>query len=149
MSVGLDLLESLQEVDSTRMGFIGHSYGGRTAMFAPVCDKRIKVGVCNCGSTNYRDMLKNDTGIQFDFVVPGFMEYGDLEDVVRLVEPASLLILGTDQDKWSLGIEIMCEYAKSAFVKGTLEYRVYPGKHQFTEQMREHAYKFLDDRLKG
>jgi dienelactone hydrolase len=136
-------------VDSSRIGFIGHSYGGRTALFAPAYDRRFKAAVCNCGSTNFKDMLKHDTGIQFDFVIPGFLVHGDPEDVVRLVEPASLLILGTDQDKWSLSIDTICEYAGSAFVEGVLEHRVYPGGHEFTEEMRDHAYRFLDDRLGG
>lgn len=149
MSVGLDLLESLPEVDGSRMGFIGHSYGGRMAIFAPVFDRRIKAAVSSCGSTKFKDMLQHKTGIQFEFVVPGFLKYGDLEDVVRLVEPASLLILGTDLDKWGLGIEKMCEYARSAFHKGTLAYRIYPGKHEFTHKMREKAYQFLDENLKG
>jgi hypothetical protein len=92
-------------------------------------------------------MLKHDTGIQFDFVVPGFLEHGDLEDVVRLIEPASLLILGTDDDKWSLGIEAMVEYARSAFNKGTLAHHIFPGKHQFTKPMREQAYQFLKEQL--
>ncbi len=149
MSVGLDLLTSLPEVDRSRIGFIGHSYGGRMALFAPVYDRRIKTAVCNCGSTNFKDMLRHDMGIQFDFVVPGFLEHGDLEDVVRLIEPASLLILGTDDDKWSLGIEAMVAYARPAFHRGTLAYQIFPGQHQFTPPMREQAYAFLDDRLKG
>lgn len=148
MSVGIDLLASLPEVDSSRIGFIGHSYGGRMALFAPVYDRRIKTAVCNCGSTNFQDMLRHDTGIQFDFVVPGFLEHGDLEDVVRLVEPASLLILGTADDKWSLGIEEMVEYARPAFSQGTLAYQIFPGQHQFTPPMRARAYQFLDRQLK-
>ena len=149
MSVGLDLLASLPEVDSSRMGFIGHSYGGRTALFAPVYDRRIKTAVCNCGSTNFKNMLKHDTGIQFDFVVPGFLDHGDLEDVVRLVEPASLLIQGTVDDKGSLGIEEMVEYARPAFRQGTLAYRVFPGQHEFSQPMRQYAYEFLDEQLKS
>ena len=89
-------------------------------------------------------MLAQDTGIQFDYVVPGFLAWGDIEDIVRLVEPSHLLILGTDTDKWSQDIEDICEYAKSAFVTGELEWQIYPGKHSFSEEMRERAYKFLD-----
>lgn len=147
-SVGLDLLESLPDVDRSRIGFIGHSYGGRMALFAPVYDRRIKTAVCNCGSTNFKDMLKHNMGIQFDFVVPGFLEHGDLEDVVRLVDPASLLIQGTTDDKWSLGIAEMVDYARPAFRQGTLAYRIFPGQHEFSRPMRQHAYQFLDEQLK-
>ena len=148
MAVGLDLLESMPEVDSQRIGFIGHSYGGRLAPFAPVYDRRITAAVSSCGSTSFKEMIAQDLGIQFEFVVPGMLEQGDLADIVRLIEPASLLILGTDQDNWSLGIEEMARHAQSAFVQGTLEYRVYPGLHQFSQPMREHAYRFLDTAMK-
>jgi len=143
MSAGIDVLQGMAEVDAGRIGFIGHSYGGRLALFAPVFDRRIKVSVCNCGSTNYRDM----PGIQFDFVLPGILRHGDIEDIVRLIEPASVLILGGDQDKWSKGIEAMVDYAQSAFRRGVLDSGVYSGGHQFTFEMHERAYGFLGKRF--
>jgi dienelactone hydrolase len=149
MSAGIDLLQSLPEVDATRIGFMGHSYGGRTALFAPVFDRRIKASVSNCGSTTFRTMLaQEDIGIQLDYVVPHFLNCGDIEDVVRLVEPCNLLILGTDDDRWSQNIEDIFEYAKSAFVTSKLEWQIYSGKHSFPREMRERAYKFLDDHLR-
>lgn len=147
ISSGIDLLESLPEVDTRRIGFIGHSYGGRTALFAPVFDRRIKVSVSNCGSTRLREILTQNSGIQFDYVIPSFLAFGDIEDVVRLVEPCNLLILGTDDDRWSLNIEDIFEYAKSAFVKGKLERQIYFGKHSFSDEMRVRAYEFLDTHL--
>ncbi len=143
ISVGIDVLQEMPEVNSDLIGFIGHSYGGRTALFAPAFDHRIRASVCSCGSTNYRDML----GIQFDFVVPGILRYGDIEDAVRLAEPSSLLILGGEMDRWSVGIKEMVQYARSAFVRGTLEYGVYPSGHEFSKDMRERAYAFLRDHL--
>lgn len=143
VSAGIDLLQTLPELDGNRIGFIGHSYGGRMALFAPVFDRRIRASVCSCGSTNYRDMA----GIQFDFVVPGILEHGDIEDVVRLVEPAHLLLLGGTQDQWSIGIEAIVDYAQSAFNHGTLEGQTYPGGHQFTPEMRARAYRFLSKHL--
>ena len=78
-------------------------------------------------------------GIQFDFVVPGILRYGDIEDIVRLIEPADVLILGGEQDPWSASIEAMVEYAQPAFHHGTLEGSVYPGDHQFTPEMRRRS----------
>ena len=147
ISAGIDLLQNLPEVDPTRIGFIGHSYGGRTALFAPAFDRRIKVSVSSCGSTTLKTMMAQDIGIQFDYVVPGFLGWGDIADVVRLVEPCHLLILGTDDDKWSQNIEDIFEYAKSAFLTGELERQIYPGKHSFSEQMRTRAYRFLERHL--
>jgi dienelactone hydrolase len=147
VSVGIDLLQGLPEVAPTRIGFIGHSYGGRTALFAPVFDRRIKVSVSNCGSTTLKEMLAHQIRIQFDFVVPNFLECGDIENVVRLVEPCHLLILGTDNDRWSRNIEYIFEHAKSAFVQGKLERQIYAGQHMFSEVMRSRAYEFLKQYL--
>jgi dienelactone hydrolase len=147
VSAGIDLLQSLPEVDADRIGFIGHSYGGRTALFAPVFDRRIKVAVSSCGSTTVKTMLANNTGIQFDFVIPNLLAWGDIENVVRIVDPCNLLILGTDDDKWSQDIEKIYAYANSAFITGKLEREIYPGKHSFSNDMRMRAYRFLDAHL--
>lgn len=143
VSANIDVLQELPEVDTDQIGFIGHSYGGRMALFTPVFDERIKASVCSCGSTNYRDMH----GIQFDFVLPGILKYGDIEDVLCLIDPTNTLILGGDEDEWSLGIKEMVEHAKGSFESGSLDYEVYSGGHQFTLEMRERAYHFLSKHL--
>ncbi len=145
VSVGLNVLQEMPEVDANRIGFIGHSYGGRMALFAPVFDRRIKASVCSCGSANYRDM----PGIQFDFVIPNILRHGEIEDIVRLIDPANLLLLGGDQDEWSIGLTQLVEYARPAFARGLLDFEIYPGGHQFTPEMRERAYAFLAEQLKG
>src|SRR5205085_2456116 len=50
--VALDYLATRCEVDPTRIGFIGHSYGGRMAIWASACDERIRAAVSNCGCVN-------------------------------------------------------------------------------------------------
>lgn len=149
ISKGIDYLTSLTQVDDRQIGFIGHSYGGRSALFAPVFDRRIKAAVSSCGCTSFQDMIKEGIGIQNDFVVPGLLKHGDLKDIVRLIEPASLLILGADQDKWSLGLDELYEAAKPAFIKGELSALLYPGDHYFSDDMRRAAYNFLDSHLKS
>ncbi|MDP2873419.1 MAG: dienelactone hydrolase family protein [Bacillota bacterium] len=148
MSVGLDYLESRPEVDKTKIGFIGHSYGGRMAIWSPAFDKRIKVSVSNCGCVNYKDSLSREAGIQMEFCVPNIMQSGDIEDVVKMVEPTSIYISATDDDKWSKGAQKIYDYAKSAFADGELKLKIWPGKHIFTKEMREEAYSFLDKYLK-
>ena len=45
----VDLLESLPEVDGSRIGVIGHSLGGHNAMFTAPFEPRLKAIVSNCG----------------------------------------------------------------------------------------------------
>lgn len=49
----VDLLQSLPEVDSTKIGCIGHSLGGHNTMFMSVFDERIKACVSNCGFNSF------------------------------------------------------------------------------------------------
>src|SRR5208283_3642995 len=136
------------EVEKNKIGFIGHSYGGRMAIWSPVFDNRIKVSVSNCGCINYKDSLPNNVGIQMEFCIPGILQHGDIEDIVRLVEPCPLYISATDDDIWSYGAQKIYDYAKSAFSHGELKLKIWHGKHLFTKEMREEAYLFLDKYLK-
>jgi dienelactone hydrolase len=147
ISVGIDFLESRDEVNPERIGFIGHSYGGRMAIWAPVFDERIKATVSNCGCARFEDSLTRNTGIQMEICVPGILKWGDIEDVVKLVEPTSLLISATEQDKWSRGAQRIYDAAHKVFSRGELDLKMYDVGHQFTSDMREYAYQFLDFHL--
>jgi hypothetical protein len=60
------------------------------------------------------------------------------------VPPATTMIEAVDGGScWRKTIE----YARSAFVRGTLAYGVYPSGHVFSKEMRERAYAFLQDHL--
>jgi hypothetical protein len=54
LSRAIDYLETLEFVDSTRVGSVGHSHGGITTLFAMAFDERIKVGASNCGFDTFR-----------------------------------------------------------------------------------------------
>lgn len=145
--VGIDYIESRTEFKSDKIGFIGHSYGGKMAIWAPVFDRRIKVSISNCGCVNYKNSINKDTGVQMELCVPNIVNECDLEDIVRLVEPCSLLISATTNDKWSRGAKEIYNYAKDSFSKGILELKIYEGNHSFTEEMRMKAYEFFDKYL--
>ncbi|MGI8470069.1 MAG: alpha/beta hydrolase family protein [Pyrinomonadaceae bacterium] len=50
----IDYLETLDFVDSSRIGSIGHSHGGYTTLFSMAFDERIKAGASNCGFDTFR-----------------------------------------------------------------------------------------------
>ena len=45
LSASIDFVVSRREIDRKRVGFIGHSYGGRMACILPAYDKRVKVSI--------------------------------------------------------------------------------------------------------
>ena len=53
-NIAIDVLETLSEVDATRIGAIGHSLGGQGAIFLTAYDDRIKVAVSNCPAPTFR-----------------------------------------------------------------------------------------------
>jgi len=144
---GLNVICTFPDTNPNRIGFIGHSYGGRMAIWAPAFDSRIKASVSNCGCVNYKDSLARTIGIQAEFCIPGVLEKGDIEDIVRLISPRALFISATDNDKYSMGAQGIYEYAKDAFPKNRLKLKIWHGDHQFTLEMRKAAYDFLDDHL--
>jgi dienelactone hydrolase len=147
VSVALDYLVARPEVDPLRIGFIGHSYGGKMAIWAPALDNRIRASVSNCGCVSYKQSLVRDTGVQMEFCLPGVLQFGDVEDIVRLVSPRALLLQATSEDVWSRGANAIFEHAVSAFPEGKLKLRCWPGGHVFTQEMRQAAYQFLDEHL--
>jgi dienelactone hydrolase len=146
--VGVDYLVARPEVDPLRIGFIGHSYGGRMAIWGPALDNRIRASVSNCGCVNYKQSLVRDTGVQMEFCLLGVLQFGDVEDIVQLVAPRALLLQATSEDKWSRGANMIFEHAESSFPKGKLKIGCWPGGHVFTQEMRQAAYRFLDEHLK-
>src|SRR5262249_4060302 len=51
---GIDLLETLPEVNTRRIGIIGHGLGGQSALFTAVFDYRVAAVGSSCGFTTFR-----------------------------------------------------------------------------------------------
>ena len=54
MSRAVDYLQTLDFVDSSRIGSVGHSHGGITTLFGMAFDDRIRAGASNCGFDTFR-----------------------------------------------------------------------------------------------
>jgi dienelactone hydrolase len=147
VAIGIDLLCALEFVDADRVGFIGHSYGGRMAIWAPAFDDRIKASVSNCGCVSFEHSLARDVGVQAEFVVPNILSFGDIGDVARLVSPRALYISATTDDKYSKGANELFDYCAPSFPETQLKLKVWSGGHVFTKEMREEAYSFLRSKL--
>lgn len=142
VSLALDLACALPEVDATRVGFLGHSYGGRTALWAPGWDERITASVSSCGCIPYRDSFARDAGFQAEFVVPGFAVEHDVEDVLALATQCRFLLLAARGDRWSRGARDI-EARLSARGVDHVSVEHVPGGHHFPRPHRQRAYEFL------
>lgn len=147
VGVGIDFLEKSEWVDPKRIGFIGHSYGGRMAIWAPAFDKRIRASVSNCGCVGFRASMERTIGIQAEFCVPDIANVADTADVARLISPRALYISATEKDKYSLGAVELADSVRNDFPQSKFSLKVWKGGHVFTDQMRESAYQFLAEQL--
>ena len=148
ISLALDYVTTLPEVDPDRIGFLGHSYGGRAAIWAPAWDQRIRSSVSNCGCVPYRESFARDVGFQAEFVVPGFASEHDLEDVIAVAGQCSYLILATDDDRWSRGAASLEDQLARRRVRHALV-EIRSGRHDFPRIARTTAYGFLTGTLHG
>lgn len=142
ISLAIDYATSLPEVDPARVGFIGHSYGGRAAIWAPAWDQRIKVSVSSCGCIPYREASSRDAGFQAEFVVPGFAAEHDVEDVLELAQQCQLLLIAADDDKWSRGARDL-EARLAARSTTNVSIQHVAGRHEFRPLQRQAAYDHL------
>lgn len=139
----VDLLQSMKEVDSQRIGITGASFGGEMAVTHAALDKRIKVVVFqayggNLGIQRGVDSKDNvESVVRFqDHIIPGQNGYLYQEDLFLLIAPRPLLGVRGDRDyvfrtKFPeiVGDAYRCLASPSAF-----QFSIVPGGHEYFVQ---------------
>ncbi len=159
-----DLLESLEYVDKEKIGVIGHSLGGHNAMFVGVFDQRLKVIVSSCGWTPFHDYyegkIKGWTSPRYMPILndvyqlnPDLVPF-DFYEIVAALAPRPFLSNSPLHDSnFSVdGVKKgMLEANKIYHLLGVEENLqvLYPNcEHDFPDEIREEAYRFIDNALK-
>ena len=159
----VDLLVSLPEVDSDRIGCIGHSLGGHNTLFTAAFDQRLKAVVTSCGFTAFhhyyegklagwtsdrympriRDLYNNDPDqVPFDF-----------HEVLAAICPRSIFINAPlhDDNFDVTGVRKVVEEVGKAYDLTNARDRLvaeYPdSQHDFPDAVRQAAYTWLDSKL--
>ncbi len=93
----LDILSSRPEVDASRLGCAGNSYGGRTAMWISIFDDRIKACVSSGSMNTFRErsLKLSSCGIQY---LHGLLRYGDVPELYSLLAPRPLQLQAGSND---------------------------------------------------
>ncbi|MBA3315724.1 MAG: alpha/beta fold hydrolase [Planctomycetaceae bacterium] len=160
----LDLLCALPEVDAERIGAIGHSLGGHTAIFTALYDERIKAVVSNCGFTRFHRYYGGDlTGWTSDRYLPRIAsEYGkdpdrmpfDFPDLISSLAPRAFLASSPlhDENFDVVGVKETISAARPAYERLGAADKLqanYPDcAHAFPPEVRKVAYEFLDEQLR-
>jgi dienelactone hydrolase len=151
VSRGIDYLESRAEVDSRFIGFIGHGYGAKMALWATAMESRIHAAVAHRGVITYREHIKRGEWFQPEFVVPRLMQVADVHHLLNLIAPRPFLISTTDGDAQSVDAAEIYQKAITIYEKQGAANRValytYKGNDVVERHMRYNAYHWLDSWL--
>lgn len=145
---GITLLSKLPYVDITRIGTLGHSYGGNTVLFLSALDERIAFSCASGSACTYENRMKNDVGIEMASVIPNFHGKYDIDDLVSCIAPRKLLIVSAEDDKYSKDAPYIVEKASSTYLElgalQNLHHRRYPGGHALTKERFDFIIEWMD-----
>jgi acetyl esterase/lipase len=160
---GIDLLIAREDVDPCRIVALGHSLGGHNSMFLGAFDQRVKVVVSCCGWTpahhyyggkldgwaqdRYMPHIRNRFGLD-----PDRLPFDFYEVAAALAPRAFLSISPLGDDNFDVsGVRKAEPKVREVFALLGASERVeflYPDcKHDFTPEMREAAYHFIEKNL--
>lgn len=149
----LDYLQSRPEVDGSRLGCMGCSFGGTMTTYISAFDRRIKAAVIVCYLSTLIDALGdrgrgNTCGSQFMF---GLRAAGDIADVAGLIAPRACMVqIGSDDQCFiesdALGaFEHLEKIYDACGKRDRLVLDHFEGEHEIDLQS---GIAFLEDQLK-
>jgi len=152
----LDYLQSRKEVDGDRLGVTGRSGGGAYSWWIAALDERIKAAVPVAGITDLQNHVVDgciEGHCDCMFMVNTYR--WDYAKVAALVAPRPLLISNTDRDRIFPLDGVVRTHAKVRRIyelygkPQNLALHITAGPHQDTQELRIHAFRWLNHHLKG
>jgi len=152
----VDYLVSRPEVDASRIGCVGVSFGGWRSLFLSGLEPRIAAGCVVGFMSTVRPMIRKHMDTHsFVHFVPALHRWLDLPDVVALRAPKPLLVLQCSRDGlfplagMKESVEKIAAIYRKAGAADAFSSRFYDQPHIFNIAMQEDAFDWLDKRLKG
>ncbi len=145
----VDVLQSFDCVDSDRIGVIGHSLGGQTALWLTAADRRIRAGFSSCGFSTMASIQSGHFPHNCAAYVPGLLTSGDIDDVAASIAPRAF---GMSHGRRDLGFPMsgvrkIHRRCRGCFPEGKLLAVVFQAGHCFPGSIRSRAFRFLDAQL--
>lgn len=135
---GISLLASHPLVDATRIGILGHSYGGNTVLFHGALDERIRYACSSGAACSYQYKMAHQHGIEMAEVIPGFATRYDIAELVACFAPRQLLIVSATEDAASQDADMTVQAAQAMSASlgspAHIDHMRYEGGHALTQE---------------
>lgn len=140
-------------IDPARVGVLGHSMGGATALFHAALDERVRFTVVSGAACTYRDRIQRGVGIEAGQVLPGLLELCDLDDIAALVAPRPMLLCSATEDEYSHDAPAIADSAAVAYATAeaaeALSHLRFHGEHALTEERFDAIVDWVSERAAG
>lgn len=142
---GLDVLAQDERVDPDRLGVIGHSLGGQTALWLAFYDERVRAAFSSCGFSTLAAIQRHRIPHNFAAYVPGLLTVGDIDDVVASIAPRAFGMSHGSEDAIfpSEGVRQVVRRARAVFDPGSFLAIAFRGPHCFPDAVKRRAVAFL------
>jgi dienelactone hydrolase len=133
---GLDLLETLPQVDNARIGCAGLSLGGEMTHYLAACDTRIRVACIACFLTSFKGTFLKEPHCTCGYV-PKMARYFEHADLASLIAPRPMMIqVGTKDPSF------LVEDAEASYEELAGLYRRLDAEAQITLDVFEGGHEF-------
>lgn len=157
----LTLLAAHPRVDAARLGCIGHSLGGRAAVYLAAFDTRVKAAVPSAGiSPNLTNVFRNAAGprslsprLDEQIRKTGIPPF-EYQELLSLIAPRAVFLLEPWNDTCNPMVEpVLRCFEKARFVfqlygaSGSLQMLCHGDGHDTVRGVRQYAYSWLEEKL--
>lgn len=146
----LDYLHERPEVDTARLGCLGHSLGGQETFMLLATDERVRAGAVSCGVSTVRSFFDRKITHNWAWYIPGFLDLGDTPALIELIAPRPLCLLAGRQDRIFPvpGVQAIIDRATARYrelgQETAFSATLFDGGHVFPPDNRQQAYAWLD-----
>ncbi len=143
----VSLLASFDIIDPSKIGILGHSYGGNTVLFQAALDERVQYACTSGAACSFRNKMRHATGIEMAEVLPGVLDRFDIDDLLKLTAPRPTLIVSASDDQYSRDADEMVRLASPAYLDArapaALQHARYQGGHALTRERFDYILGWL------
>ncbi len=154
----LRFLASLPHVDTTRLAAMGYSFGSFRAWQLAALSEQLRAAVCICWMAGRRELMAPGNTLTkgqsaYTTLHPGLTGLLDFPDVASLACPRALLFFNGEADHLfprpaaQAAFDRMRQVWEGQAAGKKLVTRFWPGGHQFSREMQEAAFDWLDGQL--